>query len=222
MEFKIAQALLRYLGFLVAITMYQAGIAIMAQKRGDKSFATKQRATLNPLPHIDLMGTLLFPMITIMANSPIVLGWPKPHTIDTRYFKQPRKDINLVYLSGVGINFLIAAVCIVVLRILGGGVFIFGAALDLSDVHILVKIMVGFIGLTNMTIASLFLLPFPGTAGWNILINNVSYSLSAKLQEKAMTISIVGLLLIVFGAFNFYFTLFISLFTSLSNTMIGF
>ena len=222
MEFKIAEALLRYLGFLIAITMYQAGIAIMAQKRGDKSFATQQRATLNPLPHIDPMGTVLFPIITIMANSPVVLGWPKPHTIETRYFKKPRKDINLVYLSGVGINFIIAIICMIILRILGGGVFILGSAVDLSDVSILIKIMLGIIGVTNMTIGALFLLPLPGTAGWNILINNVSYNTSVKLQQKMMVISIVGLLLIVLGLLNFYFNIFVALFTFGSNTLIGF
>lgn len=220
--FKVAEALLRYLGFLIAITMYQAGIAIMAQKRGDKSFTTQQRATLNPLPHMELMGTILFPLITIMANSPVVLGWPKPHIIETRYFKKPRKDINLVYLSGVGINFIIAIICMVILRTLGGGMFLLDASLDLSDVNILIKIMLGIIGLTNITIGALFLLPLPGTAGWNILLNNVSYNTSIKLQEKMMIISIAGLLLIVLGLLNFYFNIFVGLFSLGSNTLIGF
>jgi Zn-dependent protease len=221
-QFKIAEGLLRYLGFLIAITMYQAGIAIMAQKRGDKSFATQQRATLNPLPHIDPMGTVLFPIITITANSPVVLGWPKAHTIETRYFKKPRKDINLVYLSGVGINFSIAIICMIILRIIGGGMFMLDASVDFSDLSILSRIMLGMIGLTNMTIGALFLLPLPGTAGWNILLNNVSYNTSVKLQEKMMVISIVGLLLIVLGLLNFYFKIFVSLFILGSQTMIGF
>ncbi|MES2614766.1 MAG: site-2 protease family protein [Bdellovibrionota bacterium] len=220
--FRVAEALLKYLGFLIAITMYQAGIAIMAQRRGDKSYATQQRATLNPLPHMDPMGTILCPIITIMLHSPIVLGWPKPHFIETRYFKKPKKDVNLVYLSGVGINFAIAIFCMITLRLLGGGTFLLESSLDLSDVNILIKIMLGLIGITNMTIGALFLLPLPGTAGWNILLNNVSYNTSVKLQQKMMIISIAGLLLIVLGALNFYFHIFIGLFVLGSNTMIGF
>jgi Zn-dependent protease len=221
-QFRIAQGLLRYLGFLIAITMYQAGSAIMAQKKGDSSLATQERATLSPIPHIDPMGTILFPFITIMMNSPVVLGWPKAHNIDTRYFKNPKKDINLVYLAGVCINFIIAFLCMFALRILGGGMFILQSSLDLSDLSILIRIMLGVIGLTNMTIGALFLLPLPGTAGWNLLLNNVSYNTANKLQEKIMVISIVGLLLIVLGLLNFYFNIFITLFMLGSNTVIGF
>lgn len=221
-EFKIAMGLLRYLGFLVAVTMYQAGIAIMAQRRGDRSTATQERATLNPLPHIDMMGTVIFPLITIMLNSPVVLGWPKAHQIDTRYFKKPRRDINLVYLSAVGINFAIAALCIIALRFLGGGTFLMNAALDFSDLNILCRVMLGVVGLTNMTLGALFLLPLPGTAGWYLLLNNVSYQTGLKLQQNMMWISIGGLVLIVSGLFNFYFQIFLALFMGLSQTFLGF
>ena len=73
-EFSIAIALLKYLGFLIAITMYQAGIAIMAKRKGDNSFQTTQLATFNPIPHIEIVGTILFPFISILANFPFVLA----------------------------------------------------------------------------------------------------------------------------------------------------
>lgn len=221
-EFKIAQGLLRYLGFLIAITMYQAGVAIMAQKRGDRSQSTMQMATLNPLAHIDPVGTVIFPLFTIMMNSPIVLGWPKLHIVDSRYFKRPRFDINLVYLSGLSINFIIAIVCMIALRILGGGTFILNSATDFSDLAILSKIMLAIIGLINMTIGGLFLLPLPGTAGWNLLLNNLPYSLAKKFQDKIMLITIIGLALILLGFLNFYFKIFIGLFIIGSNTILGF
>ena len=211
-QFKIAMGLLRYLGFLIAITMYQAGVAIMAQKRGDQSYLTKERATLNPYAHIDILGTILFPIITIMSNFPIVFGWPKYHIVETRYFKNPRRDINIVYLFGVGINFFIALICMITLRFIGGGFFIFDASIDYANSNILIRTMIGIIGLTNITIGSLFLLPFPGTAGWNLLLNNVSYTTSTKLQEKSMIISLVVLGLLMLGVLNPFFNFFISLF----------
>lgn len=221
-EFKIAQGMLRYLGFLIAITMYQAGIAIMARKKGDNSYETQGRATLNPFPHIEIIGTVLFPLITIIFNSPIVLGWPKPHNIDTRRFKKPRRDINHIYLFGVGINFLIACLCMIVLRFLGGGVFVLNAALDFSDATILTRVMLTIIGLTSMVIGALFLIPIPGTAGWNILLNNVSYSWAQKLHSNMMMISLIGLMIIVIGGLNFYFSLFAWLFRLGSNVAISF
>lgn len=221
-EFKITQGLLRYLGFLIAITMYQAGIAIMARKKGDNSFETQKRATLNPFPHMEMIGTVLFPLITIIFNSPIVLGWPKPHYVETRRFKKPRRDINLVYLFGVGVNFIIAGVCMVALRFMGGGVFMFNAALDFSNPAILARVMLTIIGLTNMVIGALFLVPIPGTAGWNILINNVSYQWAQKLQSNMMMISVIGLMIIVLGGLNFYFSLFAWLFQLGSNVAVSF
>jgi len=221
-EFKIAQGLLKYLGFLIAITMYQAATAIMARRRGDRSYLTQQMATLNPIPHIDLLGTIVFPLLTILLNSPIVLGWPKMHIIDARYFKNPRADLNLVYLSGIGLNFGIALLCMLALRFLGGGTFVLNPATDFSDLFILSKIMLALIGLINLTIGALFILPLPGTAGWNLLINNVSYPVAKKLQQKMMMISIIGILAIVLGFLNFYFSFFIWAFSSISDTLIGF
>ena len=220
-EFSIAIALLKYLGFLIAITMYQAGIAIMAKKRGDDSPQTRELATLNPLPHIEIVGTVIFPFLTILMGSPVVFGWPKQFQIETRYFKKPKKDINIIYLSGVGVNFLISIICMIALRFLGGGILLPTPAMDLSNPEILIRLMLGTIGFSNIVIGALYLLPLPGTAGWNILINNVSYNTSRKLQEKAFIISIAGLALIVLGLLGFYFNIFISIFVYGSNTFVG-
>ena len=220
-EFSIAIALIKYLGFLIAITMYQAGIAIMARRKGDNSFQTNQLATFNPIPHIELVGTIIFPFITILAGFPFVFGWPKQFQIDTRYFKKPKMDVNIIYLSGVTINFLISILCMIALRFLGGGIFIPTPNTDLSNPDNLILLMLGKIGLTNMIIGALFLLPLPGYAGWNILINNINYNTGQKLQEKAGIISIVGMFFIILGFLNLYFNFFMKLFVLGSNTIIG-
>ncbi len=216
-EFSIAIALLKYLGFLIAITMYQAGIAIMAKRKGDNSFQTTQLATFNPIPHIEIVGTILFPFISILANFPFVLGWPKQFQIDTRYFKKPKLDVNIIYLSGVGINFLISIICMITLRFFLGGSIMPSPTLDLSTPDKLAQLMLSTIGLTNMVLGALFLLPLPGYAGWNILINNVSYNTARKLQEKAMIISIVGMIVIIFGFLNIFFNIFMNLFFAISG-----
>jgi Zn-dependent protease len=220
-EFSIAIALLKYLGFLIAITMYQAGIAIMARKKGDESFQTRELATINPLPHIEIIGTVIFPFLTILMGSPVVLGWPKQFQIETRYFKNPRRDINIIYLSGVAVNFFISIICMIALRFLGGGIIIPTPTTDLSNPESLIRLMLATIGISNIVIGALYLLPFPGTAGWNILINNVSYNTSRKLLDKAFIISICGLMLIVLGLLSFYFNIFMTLFIYGSNTIIG-
>ena len=221
-EFSIAIALLKYLGFLIAITMYQAGIAIMAKRKGDASFQTTQLATFNPIPHIEIVGTIIFPFITILANFPVVFGWPRQFQIDSRYFKNPKRDINLIYLSGVGINFLIAIICMISLRSMGGFILFPTPQMDLSNPNNLLYFMLGKIGLTNMVIGALFLLPLPGYAGWNILINNLNYNTAKKLQEKAMIISFIGMAIILFGFLDVFLKLFSFLFILGSNTIVGF
>ncbi len=221
-EAQFAVGLLKYLGFLVAITMYQAGIALMAQRRGDRSYETSQRATLSPLPHIDILGTIILPLITILAHSPVVFGWPKVHRVDTRYFLNPRRDINLVYIAGVGINFLIAVICIVALRLLGGSFTVLQPTVDFSDLNILIRSMLGVIGLTNITIGALFLLPVPGSTGWMLLINNVSFQRAQEIQQKALYFIIGFFLLVMIGALNFYFEFFLKLFMLAANISLGF
>lgn len=220
MGFQFAQGLLRYVAFLIAITMYQAAIALAAKKKGDNSLETEHFATLNPLPHIDPIGTILFPIITILLESPIVFGWPRMYRVHATHFKNTKKDLTIVYLSGVGINFLIALICMVILRFLGGGFFILTPALDLSDGSILLRVLLAIIGFTNLTIGALFLLPIPGTSGWYILLHNVRYNVAQKLQENALWITIVGLGLIISGLLNVYFMIFVHIFQVISLTLI--
>lgn len=212
-KFSLPIALLKYLGFLIAITMSQAAIAIVARKKGDVSAQTMQMATLNPLPHIEILGTVIFPFFTILMNSPIVFGWPKQFNIETRYFRNIKRDINLVYASGILINFIIALLCTIILKFMGQINIPQGA--DYSSPEILSRMILSSICFLNIIIGALNLLPVPGTPGWYILINNLSYELSRKIQEKAMFLTIGFLILIISGFLSFYFKLFLLLFNSI-------
>ncbi|WP_186645435.1 site-2 protease family protein [Fluviispira vulneris] len=211
-ESTIAFGVLKYLGFLIAIISSQAAIAIMARRRGDNSMQTSSMATLNPVPHIDPLGTVIFPIITILMNSPIVFGWPKRFNIDTRSFRNIKKDINIIYLSGIGMNFLIAIICMLLLRFSGMGVILPTNLLDFTKLELQIGLIVSLIGISNITIGALSLLPMPGLPGWNILINNLPYKSANAVSNNANMISIAGLLLIVFGALNFFFKFFFYLF----------
>lgn len=212
-KFSLPIALLKYLGFLIAITMSQAAIAIVARKKGDVSAQTMQMATLNPLPHIEILGTVIFPFFAILMNSPIVFGWPKQFNIETRYFRNIKRDINLVYASGILINFIIALLCTIILKFMGQINIPQGA--DYSSPEILSRMILSSICFLNIIIGALNLLPVPGTPGWYILINNLSYELSRKIQEKAMFLTIGFLILIISGFLSFYFKLFLLLFNSI-------
>ncbi len=207
MNFDFRVALLTYFGFLVALTMHEAAHAITAKFLGDNSAETTERATINPLPHIDIWGTIVFPGIMILSpmQLPIVFGWAKPTTFNPNAFKHIKRDTNLVSLAGPGANYLIAALCGTALHFLDFNDSIFqmgGHTIDTNPAAALLA----FTAISNVVIGTLNFLPFPGSDGWRILLNSVNYNLAQKLNQGAFVIS-MGMLLLLFMGF---FTPFIS------------
>jgi len=98
---------------LLAITLHEAAHGWVASKLGDPTAQKLGRITINPLPHIDLMGTIVVPfsilIISILTiSSGLLIGWAKPVPVDIRYFKQPLLDMALVAVAGPASNFLMA------------------------------------------------------------------------------------------------------------------
>lgn len=201
--FDFRVALLTYFGFLVALTMHEAAHAFMAKFLGDRSAETAHRATINPVPHIDLWGTLIFPGIMILSpmSLPVVFGWAKPTNFDPNYFKNMKRGINFVSLAGPGANFLIAILCGVAIRIMGTNISIF----ELRGFDVVadpISALLGFTAISNVVIGVLNFLPFPGSDGWRILLNSVNYNLAQKLNQSAFMVSMGMLLLLFLGVFN--------------------
>lgn len=87
---------------LFAVTFHEFAHGAAANALGDPTAKKLGRLTLNPLKHLDPVGTLLFVLVRF--------GWGKPVPVDGRYFKHPRRDMALVSLAGPATNFVLAAV----------------------------------------------------------------------------------------------------------------
>jgi Zn-dependent protease len=197
---RIEDAILTYCGFLVAITMREAAHAVVARKLGDRSAETESRATFNPIPHIDILGTIVLPLVFLFTGTPFLLGWAKPLLIDTRYFKKLKRDINIAELAGPLTNFLIAVIC-------GVGATVAGYKLEeMWAGNDPVPRLLLEIAKSNIVIGLLNLLPFPNSSGWRLLLNNISYQLGQKLNEQANIISIVMLVLLLTNILSPLFT----------------
>lgn len=92
---------------LFAITLHEAAHGWVAYKLGDPTAKSRGRITLNPIKHIDPMGTVVVPLFLAMV-SPFVLGWAKPVPVEPRYFKSPLLDMALVAVAGPVSNFIMA------------------------------------------------------------------------------------------------------------------
>ena len=92
---------------LFAITLHEAAHGWVAYKLGDPTAKSRGRITLNPIKHIDPMGTVVVPLFLALV-SPFVMGWAKPVPVEPRYFKSPMLDMALVALAGPVSNFIMA------------------------------------------------------------------------------------------------------------------
>jgi Zn-dependent protease len=99
---------------LLAITLHEAAHGIVAKWRGDTTAWMLGRVSLNPLRHIDLVGTIILPLIMIMV-SPFVVGYAKPVPVNFNRLKNIRWDSILVAAAGPFTNFILAGLSILVL-----------------------------------------------------------------------------------------------------------
>jgi len=100
--------------FLFAISVHESAHAWMANRCGDPTARMLGRISLNPIKHIDLFGTIILPLVAVLAHIP-VLGWAKPTPVDPRNFRHPVRDDILTAVVGPISNFSVAAGATVIL-----------------------------------------------------------------------------------------------------------
>jgi Zn-dependent protease len=92
---------------LFAITLHEAAHGYVAQRFGDNTAAAQGRLTLNPLKHIDPIGTVLVPAV-LLALGGFLFGWAKPVPVNFRNLRNPRRDMAIVAAAGPAANLLMA------------------------------------------------------------------------------------------------------------------
>jgi Zn-dependent protease len=103
--------------FLFAISVHESSHAWMANRLGDPTARMLGRISLNPIRHIDPIGTVLLPAIAAFTGAPL-LGWAKPTPVDTRNFKNVVMDDILTAVVGPISNFIVAIGCFIVLVVI--------------------------------------------------------------------------------------------------------
>ena len=98
---QIAKCLLGFFLLLISLTLHQWGHAWMADKLGDPNPRREGRVSLNPIVHIDLFGTVIFPLLCCFLNSGVFFGWGKPVPTNSSHFKH--KQLGEIFVSGAGL-----------------------------------------------------------------------------------------------------------------------
>ena len=106
---------------LLAITLHEAAHGYTARQLGDDTAWQMGRVTLNPLPHIDLLGTIIMPLMLFFATSgQFLFGYAKPVPVDFSRLRHPKRDMVWVALAGPGVNLFQAFAWAVLIYLLSG------------------------------------------------------------------------------------------------------
>ncbi len=103
--------------FLISVVLHEVSHGWVAYYLGDSTAKNAGRLTLNPLAHIDYLGTLLLPFLLVMLHSPIVFGWAKPVPVNFLNLYHPKRDMIWVGMVGPLTNITIAFVLSLLLRL---------------------------------------------------------------------------------------------------------
>jgi Zn-dependent protease len=95
---------------LIAITFHEAAHAFVARSLGDDTASRLGRVSLNPLKHIDFIGTILVPGCLLLARSPFLFGYAKPVPVNFRALRMPRRGMVLVAAAGPAMNISLAVI----------------------------------------------------------------------------------------------------------------
>ncbi len=117
MTLQHVDILFQLIVFLFAISVHESAHAWMASRRGDPTARMLGRVTLNPIKHIDPVGTVLLPVIAALTHFPMI-GWAKPTPVDPRNFKNPVLDDILTSVAGPVSNFLVAVCALLALSLI--------------------------------------------------------------------------------------------------------
>lgn len=146
-----------------AITVHEVAHGWVAKKYGDNTADSQGRLTLNPIKHIDLVGTIIIPGLLLITGTGFIFGWAKPVPVDPRNFKNPRADMAVVALAGPVSNILMAIFWALIARV--GMTIGSGAAMVAEPL-----IYTGIAGISiNLVLALVNLLPIPPLDGSRIL-----------------------------------------------------
>ena len=109
--------LFSFLAFLFTISVHESAHALVADRCGDPTARLAGRISLNPLRHMELFGTVLLPLMTVLTGS-VLFGWAKPTPVDLSKLRRPRRDDILVSAAGPASNLVTALLAVLVLLLI--------------------------------------------------------------------------------------------------------
>jgi len=163
--------LVNLLIFFFAVIIHEYAHGWVAWKLGDSTARFMGRLTLNPIAHIDPIGTIFLPLILLMTHSPILFGWAKPVPVDFFNLNNPKKDMIWVSLAGPAANIIFAIALSLILKI------------PLLAANYFVVSVITTAIMANLVLAVFNLLPIPPLDGSRVAMGLLPYHLGVEYAK---------------------------------------
>jgi len=190
---NLGEVAIQYVCLLFSLSVHEAAHAFMADRRGDPSARFLGRATLNPLAHIDPIGTVIMPLLMMVTGVPFLFGWAKPVPYNPRNLRNMRKDPALIALAGPAANFTMMVVFAVIMRVVVIG-------MDIPPTHEALQnpvfLLVFSMAMINMALMAFNLIPVPPLDGGGI----IAPFLSSNGQRILESIGPFGIIIAIIAA----------------------
>ena len=200
-EIQVSEKLISFLYFLpiffMSLAIHEFAHAYVANKKGDSTAKHLGRLTLNPIKHLDLVGSVLMPIMAF-ASGFALIGWAKPVPVNRRNLKDPLKDDALVSAAGPVSNFILAIFF-----------FIVFALLDKTNPQSFetAKNILWFGTFFNIFLFAFNLLPIPPLDGSHILYDLFPNKFTAKLLNLGLYGTIILFIFIYSPLWDYFFSI---------------
>lgn len=183
---------------LFSIILHECAHGLAAERLGDPTAREAGRITLNPIPHLDPIGSILIPgimlLMSLMGGRAILFGWAKPVPINPYNLNNPKRDMMWIGLSGPATNFAVAIVLALLTRLLvvpaslGANILFYGVAINL---------LLGFFNL----------IPIPPLDGSRILTGLLPEEYAYRINSIGRFGFIIIIILFISGVFSIIFAM---------------
>jgi Zn-dependent protease len=170
---SIQTLLIHAIPVLLAITLHEAAHAYVARYFGDTTAYAEGRMTLNPIKHIDPIGTLAIPLVLFVIGSPYLFGYAKPVPVNFSRLRNPRKHSALVSLAGPSANLIMALMWLILALVLG--------IAHVQEEFFLRVTQAGV--LDNLVFFAFNLFPVPPLDGGRILTSMLPYQWAVRFAQ---------------------------------------
>jgi len=201
---------------LIAITFHEVSHGFVANRLGDPTAKMMGRLTLNPIAHIDPVGTILLPlMMIVLTNGQFVFGYAKPVPINPSNFKNPKRDMAISAAAGPITNLCLAVLSLLVLKFLVVPASVFSSGAITKAIFTPLTLMLTSSIIFNVILAAFNLIPIPPLDGGRVLVGFLPHKQAVSYSRIEPFGFIIVIVLIYSGVADYFVMPLVRLFLAL-------